>query len=121
MKRMSLKKTWTHCISMYRWVSEQWIAGRRDVSSLKREWLSAHGFVVDGDVYGVLCNCFFCEYTTRFTGDSGDYDCAKCPARKIDPDFHCVHGNLVYSDDPCGFYNQLRSLHRLYKLGRKLK
>ncbi len=120
MKRMSLKKTWTHCIPMCRWVSEQWIAGRRDVSSLKQEWLRAHGFEVDGNDNGVLCNCFFCEYTTRFSGDANDYDCAKCPGRLIDPEFWCLD-TPSYASDPHGFYNRLRRLHRLYKLGRKLK
>ena len=112
-KKMTLDETWKNCLSMWRWIAKQKRAGsRKDVFDLKEEWLDNKGRL------GLIETCFFCDYNVRRGGTIGINKCKKCPAKKVDSEFHCeydaMENDVAYkwNDKPIAFYNKLVSLNR---------
>lgn len=119
MKKLSLDKTWSECLEMWKW-----IAGKikenpvSNIEALKKEWLEKNGY----DYYGVCCGCFFCAYDERHE-DRGDVDCCYCPAILVNPalkSYFCEQEEPSYDNDPIGFYKKLVALNKI-RLSRKHK
>ncbi len=107
MNRLNLDETWTLCLKMWRWIAKQKKAGsQKSVGTLKREWLENHGYKDEE----VMVNCFFCEYTSR---KDGAIDCNKCPAAKIDSDFHCTDSGYFWKREPLAFLAKLVGLNKI--------
>ncbi len=92
MKKMTLSKTWTECLRMWKWVSVQ----KGSVRNLKRKWMRENGYK------GIVANCFFCHYST----------CSSCPGKLVDRSFSCCHEKYAYDKHPKKFYKKLLSLKR---------
>ena len=117
MKKLNLDETWRLCMSMWRHVKRRIQSGDKEtVESLKASWATKHGYHLDSD-------CFFCDYVDLRSDPLMDYSagCKLCPARKIDPEFHCKNLTYHYRLKPIKFYNKLRSLYRLYLKRLKAK
>ncbi len=103
MNKLTLEKTWTYCLSMWRWIAAQRKAGdNRIVWYLKRAWME------NNDFENISECCFFCEYDFYL----GKESCDSCPARKIDKNFYCENTEYHWCNDPIKFYNELVSLNR---------
>lgn len=99
---MDLNETWKNCMSMWRWISENWKPGM-SVSIMKHQWLSKHGYTSDG---GLDQNCFFCEYDVQL-----EHDCENCPGTLVDDEFYCGTLEYCFRDKPHKFYLKLRRLN----------
>lgn len=97
---MDLDKTWKNCMSMWRWVSENWKPGM-NVDILKDKWLSKHGFVDDDRP---TSGCFFCGYTNK-------RGCDNCPGVLVDASFGCHTLKYEWNVKPRKFYLKLRRLN----------
>jgi len=121
--KLSLDDTWKYCLSMWKTVSEKQKKDKSaDVEELKNEWATANGFTYKASKVPyrekVEATCFFCDYATRH--GSGWPVCGKCPAKKVDPYFDCIHSEYNYEHQPIKFYNKIVSLNRKrLKLGAK--
>jgi hypothetical protein len=115
MKKLNLEDTWKYCMRMWRWIADRIGAGdKRTIVDLKDAWIEKH------NVEYLVNNCFFCQYNFRpIIRDNCD-NCDNCPARKINKGFHCGNVGYAWHSKPIKFYNQLRKLNKLRKLGRKL-
>ena len=87
---LSLEKTWTECIRM--WKDIIIILEYVDnVDEAKKLWLKLNGY---GEKY--ICNdCFFCDWVANHPKGEENYDigltCGNCPGAKIDPNFLCFN------------------------------
>ena len=107
MKRLTLSKTWTECLRMWKWIAEQAKKNDEvDVIKLKTKWTKKHGYK---DVK-ILKDCFFCDWA----GSSDDRIC-ECPAKKIDPNFKCCNSLYYYHHKPLAFYAKLVELNKKRK------
>lgn len=104
MKKLTLDKTWTECLRMWRWIPQQ----KGDIDDLKESWLRNKGYDYDNDFLDH--DCFFCEYNIQ-RGGNGE-DCEYCPGKKIDKSFNCCNDDYYYRLERLAFYNKLRSLNR---------
>jgi hypothetical protein len=90
----------------------------RDVEELKRVWVEKHGI----EDYEIKDNCFFCEYTAKWSPKSlrGPFVCRLCPARKIDKTFDCCYvEEYHYEEDPLAFSAEIHRLNRIRLKKRK--
>ncbi len=97
---MNLNDTWTNCLKMWKWISEQ----DGNAIDLKEQWRTEHGF---GRIIG---NCFFCDHA----GLDRDamLDCTKCPGVLIDKHFHCSRADYFYLKKPKAFYKKIVELNK---------
>lgn len=106
MKKLTLNKTWTECLRMWRWIAKEKRAGNKSyIYNLKAEWLKKHGYVPNDK--DVECNCFFCEYDLHKNDN-----CRACPPKKIEPKFDCRNEDYHFNEKPIAFYNKLVALNR---------
>jgi len=99
---MTLNETWKNCLAMWKWIAEQIRGGSKlSVEELKEKWLKEHGFE------NIEENCFFCDYDLGY-----DDDCMQCPARLVDPDFHCDRVEYNWEAEPIKFYEKLVALDK---------
>ena len=113
MKRLTLDQTWTECLKMWKWITEQI---KKDVEldnvcELKERWLEEHGYEEDE----ILEGCFFCEYTKGHKRICSE----DCPGAKVDKGFGCTEVEYAYDDEPIAFYEKLLSLNRKRKARKK--
>ena len=109
---MTLEETWRLCLSMWRWIAKEKRAGnKREVESLKMEWLDNHGYDEDG----LWCDCFFCDYAYYRKEDM----CGSCPVRMVDKNFDCHKEDYNYEKKPVKFYNKLVALNKKRLKGKK--
>lgn len=127
MKKMSLNKTWSECLRMWKWIVERLNENLYlDVCDLKGWWLSANRYTTyPTKVYN---HCFFCDYAVSHNGTKADYIdicgyCSKCPAVLVDKHFSCEQSNdeIDWQETPVEFYEKLVELNkkRLEKKGTK--
>jgi hypothetical protein len=86
---------------------------RDNVERLKVRWLDLNGY----EENQVHQDCFFC-HSTAPKRDWSDYDCRKCPARKIVRGFSCMSGDFHYQTMPRLFYAELKRLNKI-RLAKK--
>lgn len=111
MKKLTLEKTWTECLRMWRWIAKVVRAGSRAcVDDLKVEWMERHSY--KGNV--IESNCFFCQYVRTHSKKCKKIE-GSCPAQKVDPEFNCFCDDYSYDDKPIAFYNKLVALNRKRK------
>lgn len=113
MKKLTLNKTWSECLRMWKWVSAKW-SKNKIVYDLKQEWLNSHGYE-DSEL---IDNCFFCDY--KRANACGDIYLCKCPAKKVDASFKCQYTPYDWQTNPLAFYRKLVALNKL-RLKRKKK
>ena len=102
MKKLTLNKTWTECLRMWKWIAKEKKAGNLSrVVILKSKWLNEHGYNADE----IQDTCFFCDYVRRKT-------CCDCPGKKVNPGFDCEDENCEYDSEPIAFYNKLVALNK---------
>jgi hypothetical protein len=94
---------------------------------MKEHFLKEHGIEVDE----LDQDCFFCQYdkmkqteleaekigmTVEEFLDKHDEtgDCQFCPAKLIDPTFHCTMPPIHFEDNPRNFYRRVRELYKRY-------
>ena len=116
--RLTLEETWKQCRAMWKWIKKRRLAGdARNVEELKADWSEDHGF---GDA-DIVFHCFFCHHNENFGGNSPD-DCHLCPAKTIDPDFHCFkHASHHFELWPVNFADEIARLDRIRKRKKKSK
>ncbi len=108
--KLTLKKTWTECLRMWKWIAEQVEAGSKKTGKkLKDEWMEKNNY--SGIV---MCNCFFCEYTARHK-----HGCESCPGHLVDKTFNCNNNSYNFYWKPIAFYKELTKLHNLFLLELK--
>ncbi len=106
MKKLSLDKTWTECLRMWKWIARQKKRGsKKAVVVLKHLWMAEHHPNLE-----IGTDCFFCNYANNY--------CWRCPTRKIDPDFSCMRSGYHYRTKPTKFYAKLVALNKI-RLSRK--
>lgn len=120
MKKLTLGKTWSECLRMWKWIAEQKKKhNTKLIPALKGEWLDDNDYGEDD----IANDCFFCDYALN-KSDSyyigvRDEDCCKyCPARKIDADFLCMYRDYDFEDRPIQFYAKLVELNEI-RLSKK--
>jgi hypothetical protein len=107
--RLSLEKTWTECLRMWKWIAKEKKKDRKlIISELKTIWLTKNHYKPNS----ILKDCFFCN---RAPGD-----CTICPGKEIDPFFNCKNDDYCYFSNPLAFYAKLVSLNKI-RLARKRK
>ncbi len=101
-----LDRCWINCLRMWKWLSENLPEGFLEKSNeekedivdfLKKQWLEKNRFTtpIDND-------CFFCGYDGKY-----EDDCCNCPARLVDPEFHCDTLEYSYKYRPSDFYQEI--------------
>lgn len=104
---MTLNKTWTECLRMWKWIAKVWKEGM-SVDDLKIEWMEKHGY----GRYQVQMRCFFCQYA--FNGDDlsfGGCDSA-CPGKLVNKRFDCRNSTYHWLHHPKAFYRKLLALNK---------
>ncbi len=118
MKKLSLEKTWTECLRMWKWITkhlpEDTFWGIEDA---KDNWLEENGYMLRAD--RPHCGCFFCEYKQHFAID-GHCPCSHCPAKLVDKKFDCQNSTYSYDQNPKKFYAELLRLNKM-RLKKKAK
>lgn len=111
MKQLTLNKTWTECLRMWRWIAAEKKKDNTDnVRTLKKAWLKEHGF-------GYMCaDCFFCAYDIIRKGWEL---CEHCPGKLVDEQFDCRHLSYNHNTSPIAFYKKLLELNRKRKNAKK--
>ncbi len=114
MKRLTLKEAWRLCVKgQWHWIQLRIKRGdKRKVGGLKVAWIDKHGFK------DITADCFFCEYDDQKCASMRDW-CNCCPAKKIDPDFHCRNSAYHFSLRPLDFYAKITELYKIYLKGAK--
>lgn len=113
MKKLSLDKTWSECLRMWKWIAKQRKqSSEMESTDLKRKWLEDNGY----DPYEVFDMCFFCAYDRRFSS----FRCSNCPARKVDKRLRTYFCDDFWIARPVKFYAKLVSLNKK-RLARKRK
>ncbi len=109
--KLSLEKTWTECLRMWKWIAGQAKKGRTNgTRALKAEWCEKHNY----KLYEIQHNCFFCQYdTTRKRA------CQSCPARQIERGFHCSDEEYCWRDNPLAFYAKLVELNKIRRKAKR--
>ncbi len=111
MKKLTLNQTWTLCLRMWRWIAKEWKKTGKSVHLLKIEWLKQNGF----NPKAISCECFFCERDNQQREEGENY-CHHCPARQINPNFHCEQiKEYFYAEKPIAFLAELLRLNRIRK------
>lgn len=105
MKKLTLAKTWSECLKMWKWVAAQSNKTRKDVGALKRKWLKVHSSMCPS------ANCFFCEYVEQ----GGSTDCKGCPGKLVSKRFSCMNKTYDYERRPKAFYKKLVELNKKRK------
>ncbi len=105
MKERTLNQTWILSLRMWRSIAAIKAKGsRKQVFTLKRQWLRKNGIIVKGDH-----DCFFCEYNNR------EDVCENCPGKLVDYDFSCQREKYQHTRKPAAFYKELLRLNRIRK------
>lgn len=108
--KLTLERTWTECLRLWKWVKEQIEAGsKKTVWELKEEWMKRNNY---SDI--AQCNCFFCHYDAR-----NEMNCDFCPGRLVDKTFDCENKSYAWHDKPIAFYKKLLELNRKRKKAKK--
>lgn len=110
-QKLSLDKTWTECLRMWKWVAGQIKKDSLplfDVKDLKEKWLNTHGYKNKS----ISRDCFFCEYADHKHGCS-----TSCPALEIDEKEWevdgCCNYRWHYEHKPLAFYAKLVELNKI--------
>ncbi len=110
MKKLSLEKTQTECLRMWKRIKEQVEAGnKKPIWQLKEEWMEENNYP------NVQDDCFFCDYANHYADDNCDF----CPGRLIDKTFDCDNKSYSWHDQPIAFYNKLLRLNRKREKAKK--
>ena len=106
-----LDRNWSNCLRMWRWISENLPDGFLNlpydekesiIDNLKAIWLKKNRFT------NPLSNdCFFCNYDKQHNTE----DCQSCPAKLVDPNFHCSGKGHSYLENPLVFYKYILYLN----------
>lgn len=134
-KIMTLKQSWIACLTMWRFVSENYVSDKvRDVNSLKRIWLrnNKSWLKEQGIRLRVKHDCFFCQYNDEKDGDA-EYDetywarvssgefaeieklCTQCPGKLISKRFQCEsYSTYHWQLSPKKFYKKIVELHERF-------
>jgi len=111
-RELSLEEAWEKCLEMWKWISEVIAKSpiRLVVIEMKHIWLLEH----DPEMDNMASGCYFCEF--RLQNSTNGYSCDGCPAKLIDPEFHCM-AVLEYNHEhePVKFYQKLVELNELRK------
>lgn len=117
---------WTECLKMWKWISDEIIAGYNDktdlghtyiVHDLKRKWLRENGY----KNISLDNHCFFCELAGGWNGGKG---CSKCELYIHGNGFICndesyeLYGKFNYQSFPISFYKKIVEINnnRLVKI-----
>lgn len=115
MKRLTLEKTWSKCLAMWRWIKKQlMINPDANIWTLKAQWLQQH------DPSAKLpADCYFCKYQEAHHYNRNDEGaCSHCPGRMVDPQFICTCSDYAYDKNPVAFLHKLEQLNRIRKGGK---
>ncbi len=104
----ALDRSWTNCLRMWKWISENLPDGFSKASKeikdfiidhLKQDWLKNNKFVRK-----ILHDCFFCDYDNKH-----GKKCDNCPAVLAHPEcpFRCTDKRYNYAYEPILFYKEL--------------
>ena len=105
-----LDRSWKNCLKMWKWITKNlplaFLELSREeqeeiINKLKRQWVKENKFTNYIAQY-----CFFCEYDRNHK-----YDCSTCPARLVEPHFHCDDDLQSYRFDPLNFYIRMLELN----------
>lgn len=114
MKKLTLGKTWTLCLRMWKWIAEQIKENPTlPVNNLKWQWLERNGF----NPLEIFERCFFCQYAILHNGCMN----CDCPGKLVDMKFSCIDTRYDYEDEPIKFYQKLLSLNRKRLLKKRTK
>lgn len=120
--RLSLDKTWSECLRMWKWIAKTVRKSNDDIDvdigTLKIVWLMKNGYKPTS----IVSACFFCHYSTthfRATTKNTHACCLNCPGVLVDDDFYCMT-YPSFEDDPIEFYNLLKELNKR-RLAQKAK
>ena len=104
----TLAQTWEYCLAMWKWVSENYIAGLNTVEELKKRWLYENKIRMGWR--GL--SCFFCDYSNHQKNKA----CSKsCPGAKVSPNFDCLNPAYYFTSKPRKFYQKLLRMDRKRK------
>ncbi len=104
---LSLDKTWTECIKMWRWIIKQHKKGASRIEILKQEYLRKHY-----PNKKISSDCFFCNY------DSGG-GCFHCPGVLVETSFNCENEETNWYSKPEAFLAKLLRLNAKRKRQRR--
>ena len=100
MKKMTLTKTWTECLRMWKWISKR----KGNVWVLKSRWMKENGY------RSIAGNCFFCQYHNIYGKEKGG-ECNGCPGVKVDKQFDCYATAYSFEHHPKEFYQEILKLY----------
>jgi len=106
--KMSLNKTWSECLRMWKWITQVGLRlTEEDIEELKHLYLTANGY----SPHTLENDCYFCDYSNG--------ECTVCPGILVNKNFNCI-GDIDYEDNPIEFYKLLVRLNKK-RLSKKRK
>ena len=108
MKKLTLNQAWKLCLRQWKWIIAELDRREKkgqvldedfDIDDLKSLWMEKKSS-------GILCNCFFCQYSKN----NNDESCSDCPGKLVNRRFDCFNKTYHYMDKPRKFYAKLLEL-----------